>query len=48
MKFYIKFNLKEFRWAGTDWIDLAQNADQWRNCEHGNENSVSQKNAGIP
>jgi hypothetical protein len=25
----IKINLKEIGWDGMDWIDLAQNRDQW-------------------
>jgi hypothetical protein len=23
-------NLSEIRWGGVDWINLAQNKDQWR------------------
>jgi hypothetical protein len=26
----IKTNLCEIGWGGVDWIDLAQNRDQWR------------------
>jgi hypothetical protein len=26
----IKMDLREIRWAGMDWIDLATNRDQWR------------------
>jgi hypothetical protein len=26
----IKLDLREMRWDGMDWIDLAQNRDQWR------------------
>jgi hypothetical protein len=26
----IKLELKEIRWDGMDWIDLAQDRDQWR------------------
>jgi hypothetical protein len=26
----IKMNLREIGWNGMDWIDLAQNRDQWR------------------
>jgi hypothetical protein len=26
----IKINLKELRWGGVHWIDLAQHRDQWR------------------
>jgi hypothetical protein len=26
----IKMNLREIEWDGMDWIDLAQDRDQWR------------------
>jgi hypothetical protein len=26
----IKVDLREIGWGGTDWIDLAQDRDQWR------------------
>jgi hypothetical protein len=26
----IKMNLSEIGWGGVDWIDVAQNRDQWR------------------
>jgi hypothetical protein len=26
----IKTNLREIRWNGIDWIDMAQDRDQWR------------------
>jgi hypothetical protein len=26
----IKMDLREIEWDGMDWIDLAQNRDQWR------------------
>jgi hypothetical protein len=26
----IKMDLRELRWGGVDWIDLAQDRDQWR------------------
>jgi hypothetical protein len=26
----IKIDMKEIRWDGVDWIDLAQDRDQWR------------------
>jgi hypothetical protein len=29
--------LREIGWGGKDWIDLAQDRDQWTPCEHGNE-----------
>jgi hypothetical protein len=28
---------------GTDWIDVAEDRDQWGSCEHGNELSGSIK-----
>jgi hypothetical protein len=37
----IKMDLREIGWDGTDWIDLAQDRDQW--SEHGNEPSGSIK-----
>jgi hypothetical protein len=27
---YIKMDLREIGWDGMDWIDLAQDRDQWR------------------
>jgi hypothetical protein len=27
---YIKMDLREIGWDGIDWIDLAQDRDQWR------------------
>jgi hypothetical protein len=26
----IKIDLKEIEWDGVDWVDLAQDRDQWR------------------
>jgi hypothetical protein len=26
----IKMDVREIEWGGTDWIDLAQDRDQWR------------------
>jgi hypothetical protein len=26
----IKIDLTEIRWDGVDWVDLAQDRDQWR------------------
>jgi hypothetical protein len=26
----VKMDLRETGWVGMDWIDLAQNRDQWR------------------
>jgi hypothetical protein len=26
----IKLDLRDIRWSGMDWIDLAQDRDQWR------------------
>jgi hypothetical protein len=35
-------DLKEIRRGVMDWIDLAQDMDQWRaSCEHGDEPSGS-------
>jgi hypothetical protein len=35
-------DLREIGWDGMDWIDLAQDSDQWR-AEHGNKPSGSIK-----
>jgi hypothetical protein len=35
---------RDIGWGGMDWIDLAQDMDQWRAlCEHSNEPSRSIK-----
>jgi hypothetical protein len=40
----IKIDFREIGGGGTDWINLAEDRDQWRgSCEHGNESSVSIK-----
>jgi hypothetical protein len=40
----IKMDVREIGWDGGDWIDLAQDRDQWRgSCEGGNEPSGSIK-----
>jgi hypothetical protein len=40
----IKMDLREIGWDGMNWIDLAQDRDQWRgSCEQGNEPSGSIK-----
>jgi hypothetical protein len=40
----IEIELREIGWDVMDWIDLAQNRDQWRApFEHGNERSGSIK-----
>jgi hypothetical protein len=40
----IKMVLREIGWECMDWIDLAEDSDQWRrSCEHGNEPSGSIK-----
>jgi hypothetical protein len=40
----IKIDLRELGWDGIDWIDLAQDRDQWEgSCEHGDEPSGSLK-----
>jgi hypothetical protein len=30
----IKMDLREIRWDGVDWIDMAQDRDQWRALEN--------------
>jgi hypothetical protein len=38
----IKLDLREIRWGGMDWIDLAQDGGSVEgSCEHGNEPSGS-------
>jgi hypothetical protein len=32
-------NLREIEWGGMDWIDLAQDRDQWRAAVNNNSNS---------
>jgi hypothetical protein len=32
--FNIKRNLRKIEWDGMDWIDLAQDRDQWRALMH--------------
>jgi hypothetical protein len=39
----IKIDLREIEWGGMDWISLAEDRDQRRACEHGNEPSGSIK-----
>jgi hypothetical protein len=40
----IKMDLRKIGWGDIDWIDLAQDRDQWEgSCEHGNEPSGSIK-----
>jgi hypothetical protein len=44
----IKMDLGEIRWGGLDWLDLAEDIDQWTVfCEHGNEPLGSMKCLGI-
>jgi hypothetical protein len=33
----IKTDLRDIGWGGMNWIDLAQDRDQWRAREHDNE-----------
>jgi hypothetical protein len=35
----VKMDLREMGWGGMEWIDLAQDRDQWMDapCEHVNE-----------
>jgi hypothetical protein len=39
----IKMEFTEIGWGGMDWIDLAQDRDQWRALVHSNESSDSIK-----
>jgi hypothetical protein len=44
----IKMDLREIEWDGMDWIELAQDRDQWRALvKHGDEPSGSLKLLGI-
>jgi hypothetical protein len=44
----IKMDLREIGWDGVDWIDMAQNRDQYEDsCEHGIEPSCSIKFWGV-
>jgi hypothetical protein len=36
-------DLREIGWSGMDWIDLAQDRDQWSALKYGNECLVSIK-----
>jgi hypothetical protein len=42
----IKIILREIRWGGVDWIDLAQDRDQWRVLVNTVMNLRLQLNAG--
>jgi hypothetical protein len=45
----IKIDLREIGWDGMDWIDSAQDRDQWRSsCEHSDETSGSLKCWEVP
>jgi hypothetical protein len=35
-------------WDGMDWIELAQDRDQWGSCEHGDKPSGSLKCWEVP
>jgi hypothetical protein len=39
----IEIDFREVGCDNVEWIDLAQNRDQWRALEHGNEPSSSIK-----
>jgi hypothetical protein len=39
--FPVKMDLRKIEWGGMDWIDLAQDRDQWRALVNGNEPSGS-------
>jgi hypothetical protein len=42
----IEMGLREIGWDGTDWIDLAQNRDQWRTLVNTVMNLRVPQNAG--
>jgi hypothetical protein len=42
----IKMDLRQTEWGGTDWIDLAQDRDQWRALENTVMNLRVPLNAG--
>jgi hypothetical protein len=44
----IKLNLREIGWDGMDWIDLAQDRDQWRALVNKLMNIRAPQNAGNP
>jgi hypothetical protein len=42
-------DLREIGWDGVDWIDMAQDRNQWRALvKHGIEPSGSMKCGGVP
>jgi hypothetical protein len=44
----IKMDLGEIAWGGLDWLDLAEDIDQWPTfCGHGNELLCSIRCWGI-
>ena len=43
----IKMCLKELRWGGLDWIDLAQDRDRWQAVVKAVMNFLIPLNAGI-
>jgi hypothetical protein len=42
----IKMDLRDIGWDGIDWIDLAQDSDQWRALVNTVTNLRVRKNAG--
>jgi hypothetical protein len=36
-------DLRKIGWIGVDWIDMAQDRDQWRTLVNGNKHSGSRK-----
>jgi hypothetical protein len=42
----IKIELREIRWDGMDWIDLARHRDQWRTLVNTVMNILVPQNAG--
>jgi hypothetical protein len=40
----IKMDLREIGWDDVNWVDMAQDREQWKgSCEHDIEHSVSMK-----
>jgi hypothetical protein len=44
----IKMDLRETGWDGVEWIDMAQDRDQWRALVNTVEPSGSMKCWGVP
>jgi hypothetical protein len=40
-------DLREVEWGDMNWINLAEDSDQWKSCEHANEPLGSLKHHEI-